>query len=92
MKNTLFRLGKVKNNSIQIYQVKNASLLEFENIEKAIVEEKESSKAITKMKPAKVPHFGPLKGAALKQRMTVPAHHSAPRVGESDIKLERDRI
>jgi hypothetical protein len=39
-----------------------------------------------------VPHFGPLKGAALKQRMTVPAHQSAPRVGESDIRFERERI
>lgn len=29
VKNTLFKLGKVKTNAIQIYQVKNASLLEF---------------------------------------------------------------
>jgi len=31
-KNTLFKLGKVKNNSIQIYQLKNASLMEFKQI------------------------------------------------------------
>lgn len=27
VKNTLFKLGKVKNSSIQIYQLKNASVL-----------------------------------------------------------------
>ena len=29
VKNTLFKLGKVKNSNIQIYQLKNASVLEF---------------------------------------------------------------
>jgi hypothetical protein len=29
VKNTLFKLGKVKNSTIQIYQLKNASLLSF---------------------------------------------------------------
>lgn len=37
MQNTLFKLGKVKNNSIQIYQLKNASLMEFKQMEEAIV-------------------------------------------------------
>jgi hypothetical protein len=29
VKNTLFKLGKVKNNNIQIYQLKNTSVLSF---------------------------------------------------------------
>ena len=32
VKNTLFKLGKVNNSSIQIYQLKNASILEFQQI------------------------------------------------------------
>lgn len=32
VKNTLFKLGKVKSSSIQIYQLKNASVLEFQQI------------------------------------------------------------
>jgi hypothetical protein len=56
VKNTLFKLGKVKNNSIQIYQLKNASVLSFEQLEEQIVSEP--------IKPAvkkRIPHFGPLK-------------------------------
>ena len=47
-----------------------------------------------KLKSAKLPHFGPLKGAALanRQRMNGPIHHSATKVGESQIKVERDKI
>jgi hypothetical protein len=37
VKNTLFKLGKVKNSTIQIYQLKNASLLEFEQLEQQIM-------------------------------------------------------
>jgi hypothetical protein len=68
-------LGKVKNNTIQIYQVKNASLLEFENMEKSIVEDSGFIRAMPKLKQVKIPHFGPLKGAANanKQRQTLPA-------------------
>ena len=32
VKNTLFKLGRVKSSSIQIYQLKNASVLEFQQI------------------------------------------------------------
>ena len=95
VKNTLFKLGKVKNNSIQIYQVKNASVLEFENMEKAIVDSSHHSSQAIKLKTTKIPHFGPLKGAAIanRQRGVVPTHHSAHnRRGESEIKVERERI
>lgn len=37
VKNTLFKLGKVKNNSIQIYQLKNASLMEFKQMEDTLL-------------------------------------------------------
>ena len=43
IQNTLFKLGKVKNNSIQIYQLKNASLMEFKQMEDAIVNQHENS-------------------------------------------------
>jgi hypothetical protein len=58
VKNTLFKLGRMKNSSIQIYQLKNASILELEQIEEQIVEPVKSS--VKK----RIPHFGPLKGVA----------------------------
>lgn len=79
MKNTLFKLGKVKNNSIQIYQVKNASLLEFESIERSIVNNDNnnaSDNRISKIKTYKNPHFGPLKGAALASRKKYQSQNS----------------
>lgn len=68
----MFKLGKVKSNSIQIYQLKNASLMEFKQMEEAIVNNNNSSKTnmfnarLSKEAKEKnrIPHFGPLKGAS----------------------------
>jgi hypothetical protein len=47
---------------------------------------------IPKIKQAKIPHFGPLKGAALanRQRQTLPAHtYSNNKASDSSIRFER---
>lgn len=67
----MFKLGKVKSNSIQIYQLKNASLMEFKQIEEAIVNNNTSRANMFNARMSKdakeknrIPHFGPLKGAS----------------------------
>ena len=66
VKNTLFKLGRVKSSSIQIYQLKNASVLEFQQIEDQIVNEPIQRPPQVKKR---IPHFGPLKGAKQKNKI-----------------------
>ena len=64
VKNTLFKLGRMKNSNIQIYQLKNASVLEFQQIEESIVNENVQQQQFKPFIRKKIPHFGPLKGAS----------------------------
>lgn len=63
MQNTLFKLGK-NSNSIQIYQVKNASVMEFRTMEEGLLQRNRSNEKLGK---SRIPHFGPIKGAGLRQ-------------------------
>ena len=75
VKNTLFKLGKMKNSNIQIYQLKNASVLEFQQIEESIINEKPHPPFKPFIKN-KIPHFGPLKGASKWRKGEKNAHSS----------------
>lgn len=102
VKNTLFKLGRVKSSSIQIYQLKNASVLEFQQIEDQIVNEPIQRQPHQIKK--RIPHFGPLKGA--KNRNKIEKHYSTDikyqqnstsnlssnLVGRKQIDKERERI
>ena len=47
-----------------------------------------------RLKPAKLPHFGPLKGAAMaaRQRQTMPPQTTQHRASEPGIRVEREKI